>query len=78
MDEKQNPTGPPDVADLTALVKEIIAYYKEVERTRFYAHPGADPNAFERLWPRILENFFLSGTASVAKQLRFLSQGRDN
>jgi len=78
MGENQNPARRPDIADLTALVEEIIAYWKELGRTRFYAQPGADPDEFERLWPRILENFFLAETVRVAKKLRFLSQGRDN
>jgi len=78
MHERQNPTRPPDIADLTALVEEIIAYWKELGRTRFFAQPGADPDDFERLWPRMLENFFLAETARVAKKLRFLSRGRDN
>jgi hypothetical protein len=78
MDEKQKPARTPDIADLTALVEEITAYWKELWRTRFYAQPGADPDDFERLWPRILENFFLAETVRVAKKLRFLSRGRDN
>jgi hypothetical protein len=78
MGEKQNPARRPDIADLTALVEEIIAYWKELGRTRFYAQPGADPDEFERLWPRILENFFLAETVRVAKKLRFLLRGRDN
>jgi len=55
-----------------------LAYWKELGRTRFNAQPGVDPDDFERLWPRILENFFLAETTRVAKKLRFLSQGRDN
>lgn len=78
MPEKQNPTKPPDIADLTALVEEIIVYWKELARKRFYAQPGVDPDAFEELWPQILENFFLAETVRSAKKLRFLSQGRDN
>ena len=78
MHERQNPTRPPDIADLTALVEEIIAYWKELGRTRFYAQQGVDPDAFERLWPHILENFFLAETVRVAKKLRFLSRGRNN
>jgi hypothetical protein len=78
MDERQNPARTPNTADLTALVEEIIAYWKELGRTRFYAQPGADPDDFERLWSRMLENFFLAETVRVAKKLRFLSQGRDN
>jgi hypothetical protein len=78
MGENQNPARRPDIADLTALVEEIIAYWKELGRTRFYAQQGADPDEFERLWPCILENFFLAETVRVAKKLRFLSRGRDN
>jgi hypothetical protein len=78
MDENQNPARTPDTADLVALVEEIVAYWKELGRTRFYAQPGVDPDDFERLWPRTLENFFLAETVRVAKKLRFLSQGRDN
>jgi hypothetical protein len=78
MGENQNPARRPNIADLTALVEEIIAYWKELGRTRFYAQQGADPDEFERLWPRILENFFLAETVRVAKKLRFLSRGRDN
>jgi len=78
MDERQNPARMPDIADLSALVEEITAYWKELGRTRFYAQPGADPDAFERLWPQILDNFFLAETVRVAKKLRFLSRGRDN
>ena len=78
MDESQNPARTPDIADLTALVEEIIGYWKELGRRRFHAQPGVDPDEFERLWPRILENFFLAETVRVAKKLRFLSQGRDN
>jgi hypothetical protein len=78
MDEKQNPSSTPDIADLTALVEELIAYWKELGRKRFHSHPGVDPDAFERLWPQILDNFFLAETVRVAKKLRFLSRGRDN
>jgi hypothetical protein len=78
MDERQNPARMPDIADLSALVEEIIAYWKELGRIRFYAHQGADPDAFERLWPQILDNFFLAETVRVAKKLRFLSRGCDN
>jgi len=78
MDESKNPDRTPDTADLTALVEEITAYWKELGRTRFYAQQGADPDAFERLWPHILDNFFLAETVRVTKKLRFLSRGRNN
>ncbi|HKQ93858.1 MAG TPA: hypothetical protein VJZ77_24575 [Blastocatellia bacterium] len=78
MEENQIPARTPDTADLVALVDEIVAYWKELGRTRFYAQQGVDPDAFERLWPQILDNFFLAETVRVAKKLRFLSRGRDN
>jgi len=78
MHERQNPDRTRDTADLTALVEEIVAYWKELARKRFNSHPGVDPGAFERLWPQILDNFFLAETVRVAKKLRFISQGRDN
>jgi hypothetical protein len=78
MDESKNPDRTPDTADLTALVEEIIAYWKELARKRFNSQPGVDPDAFEQLWPQILDNFFLAETVRVARKLRFLSQGRDN
>ncbi len=78
MDESQKPARTPDTADLIALVEEIVAYWKELGRTRFYAQRGVDPDEFERFWPQMLENFFLAETVRVAKKLRFLSRGRDN
>ena len=78
MQESQNPDRASDTADLVALVEEIIAYWKELARKRFHSHPGVDPDAFEQLWPQILDNFFLAETVRVAKKLRFLSRGRDN
>ena len=78
MHDSQNQAGTRDTADLTALVEEIVAYWKELARKRFYSNPGVDPNAFEELWPQILDNFFLAETVRAAKKLRFLSQGRDN
>jgi hypothetical protein len=78
MDERQNSTGPPDIADLMTLIQEITAYWKEMGRKRFVADPDMDPDDFERFWPLMLENFFLAETVRVAKKLRFLSWGRDN
>jgi hypothetical protein len=78
MDERQNPTKPPDIADLMTLIEEITQHWKEMGRKRFDADPDVDPDDFERLWPQMLENFFLAETVRVAKKLRFLSWGRDN
>jgi hypothetical protein len=63
---------------LMALVKEIIAYWKEMGRQHFASHPATGPDAFEQYWPQLLENFFLAETVRVAKALRILSDGRDN
>jgi hypothetical protein len=78
MDKSQNRARKRDTAELAALVEEIIAYWKELARKRFYSHQGVDPDAFEQLWPQILDNFFLAETVRVARKLRFLSQGPDN
>ena len=78
MHERQIPARTPNTADLVALVEEIVAYWKELAHKRFNSRPGVDPDAFERLWPQILDNFFLAETVRAAKKLRFLSQGRDN
>jgi hypothetical protein len=69
MDENKKPARTPDIAALTALVEEIIGYGKELGRRRFYAQPGADPDEFERLWPRILENFFSLRQSHASQQI---------
>jgi hypothetical protein len=53
MDESQNPTKPPDIADLIAFVEEVVAAWKEIGRQNFVARPDADPDAFERQWPQL-------------------------
>jgi hypothetical protein len=78
MDESQNPANPPDIAHLIAFVEEVVAAWKEIGRRNFLANPGADPDAFERRWPQLLENFFLAETVRVAKGLRPLAEGRNN
>jgi hypothetical protein len=78
MGETQNPTKPPDVADLIAFVEEVVAAWKEIGRQNFVAHPDADPDAFERQWPQLLENFFIAETVHVAKGLSALSEDRNN
>jgi len=45
MDESQKPARTPDTADLKALVEEIVAYWKELGRTRFYAQQGVRAKA---------------------------------
>ena len=66
-------------SDLTALVNEIIAYWKAIAERNFkYARPFSDPSDFERDWPKTLDNFFLAETVRTAKALRHLSEGREN
>jgi hypothetical protein len=78
MDESQNPTKPPNIADLIAFVEEVVAVWKDIGRQNFVAHPDADPDAFERQWPQLQENFFIAETVRVAKGLRLLAEDRDN
>jgi hypothetical protein len=78
MNESQNLTKPPDIADLIAFVDKVIAAWKEIGRQNFVAHPDADPDAFERQWPQLLENLFIAETVRVAKGLSVLSEDRDN
>jgi len=62
------------VSDLTALVNEIIAYWKAVaERDFKEAHPFADQNEFEQNWPKMLDSFFLAETLNTTKLLQSLS-----
>jgi hypothetical protein len=68
-----------DVPDLTALVNEIIAYWKAIAERNFKkAHPFSDPSEFEEIWPGTLDNFFLVATIRTANALRPLSEGREN
>jgi hypothetical protein len=68
-----------EVSDLTALVNEIIAYWKAIAERNFKdTHPFADPNEFEQSWPKTLGNYFLAETMRSAKTLRPLSNGREN
>lgn len=69
-----------EASDLTALVNEIIAYWKATARKCFEdAHPFSDPNEFEQSWSKMLDNVFLAETIRTVKLLRSLpSEGRDN
>ena len=68
-----------DASDLTALVNEIIAYWKAIaERSFKETHPFSDSNEFEQSWPKTLDNFFLAETVRTADALRHLSEGREN
>jgi hypothetical protein len=68
------------VSDLVALVDSIIAYWKAIAESNFKkANPNADMAEFEKVWPNVLDNFFLAETVRTAKRLRaFSSEGRDN
>jgi hypothetical protein len=66
-------------SDLTALINEIIEYWKAIAKRNFKkAHPSSDPSEFEQNWPRTLDNFFLVATMRMANALRPLSEGREN
>jgi len=68
-----------EASDLTVLVNEIIAYWKVTAKKCFEdAHPFSDPDEFEQIWPKTLDNFFLAETVRAAKALRSLSEGREN
>ena len=78
MDKGQNPTGPPDITEVRAFIKRVIATWKERGRKRFESDPELGAEAFEQFWPMILENFFLAETLRAVKALHLLSRGRDN
>ena len=68
-----------DVSDLTALINEMVAYWKAIAERNFKkAHPSSDLSEFEQHWPRTLDNFFLAATIRTANVLQPLSEGRDN
>jgi hypothetical protein len=68
------------VSDLVALVDAMIAYWKSIAELSFKkTNPNADPAEFERVWPNVLNNFFLAETVRTTKRLRpFFPEGRDN
>ncbi len=62
-----------EVSNLTALVSELVAYWKAIAERNFKdTHPFSDMNEFEQCWPRALDNFFLMETTRTAKILRSL------
>jgi hypothetical protein len=66
-------------SDLSALVNEIIAYWKAIAERNFKkARPFSDPSELEQDWPKTLDNFFLAETVRTAKALRPLSEGSEN
>jgi hypothetical protein len=75
----KKPLSSRSVSDLVALVDSIIAYWKAIAESNFKkANPNADLAEFEKVWPNVLNNFFLAETVRAANALRFLSEGREN
>jgi len=68
------------VADLIALVDSMIAYWKSIAEVSFkQTNPNSDLAEFERVWPNVLNNFFLAETVRTVRRLRaFSTEGRDN
>jgi hypothetical protein len=76
-DPKLNQPG--DISELNVLIREIIAYWKEIARRNFHmTHLDSTTGKFEHAWPKALTNFFLAEAIRVAKALRSLSEGREN
>jgi hypothetical protein len=67
------------VSDLVAIVDSMIAYWRAIAELNFKkANPNSDLAEFERVWPNVLNNFFLAETFRTVNALRFLSEGREN
>ena len=68
------------VSDLIALVDAIIAYWKSIAELSFkQTNPNSDLAEFERVWPKVLNNFFLAETIRTIKRLRaFSHKGHEN
>jgi hypothetical protein len=51
------------VSDLVAIVDSMIAYWRAIAELNFKkANPNSDLAEFERVWPNVLNNFFLAET----------------
>ncbi|HEX5084025.1 MAG TPA: hypothetical protein VFY40_18405 [Blastocatellia bacterium] len=75
----KNPNPSRNVSDLVAIIDSIIAYWKAIAESNFKkANPNADMAEFEKIWPNVLNNFFLAETVRAANALRFLSEGHEN
>jgi hypothetical protein len=76
----KNPNSSRNVSDLVAIVDSMIAYWKSIAESNFKkANPNSDLAEFERVWPKVLNNFFLAETVRTTKLLRaFSPEGRDN
>jgi hypothetical protein len=79
MSKDPNPNTPGDISKLNSLIREIIAYWKEIARRNFYkAHLNSTSGEFEHAWPKALTNFFLTETIRVASALRSLAKAHEN
>ncbi len=79
MSKDPNPNKPADISNLNSLIREIIAYWKEIARRNFYkANSNSTPGEFEQAWPKELTNCFLAETIRVANALRSLSEDCEN
>jgi hypothetical protein len=62
------------------MVDAMIAYWKSVAELNFKkTNPNSDSTELDRVWPKVLNNFFLAETVRATKLLRaFSSEGRDD
>jgi len=62
------------------LVDAMIAYWKSIAELSFkQTNPNSDLAEFERVWPKVLNIFFLAETVHTTKLLRaFSPEGRDD
>ena len=64
------------LSDLLAPVDATIAYWKSIaELSVKQTNPNSDLAEFERVWPNVLNNFFLAETVRTTKLLRAFSPG---
>jgi hypothetical protein len=58
----------------------MIAYWKSIAELSFkQTNPNTNLAEFERVWPKVLNNFFLAETVRTTKLLRaFSPEGRDD
>ncbi len=74
------PTRSCEITRLVSLVNTMTAYWKAIAEKNFNdTYPNSDPEAFQRVWPKTLDNIFLAETVRTAKLLSSLpTEGRDN
>jgi len=68
------------VSNPIALVESMVAYWKSIAESNFRkTNSNADLAEFERVWPNVLNNFFLAETVRTARRLRaFFPEGCGN